>query len=93
MCGDTECPSCGFAQGTLTGGIILTTQRQVRKAFWDAWRAGQFKGLHVTPRRITDYSGKGKMHNTDTRTAFCDFVDMLSKNGQLAEGLADRVTL
>lgn len=71
----------------------LTTQRQVRRAFWDAWRAGQFRGLHVTPRRITNYSGNGKMHNTDTRCAFCDFVDMLSKSGQLADGLAERVTL
>ena len=71
----------------------MTTQRQVRKAFWQAWREGQFKGLSVTPRRITNYSGEGKMHNTDTRCAFADFVDMLSKSGELAEGLADRVTL
>ncbi len=71
----------------------LTTQRQVRMAFWDAWRAGQFLGVHVTPKRITDYSGHGKMYNTDTRCAFCDFVDGLNKDGQLAEGLADRVTL
>ena len=70
-----------------------TTQREVRKAFWDAWRDGQFAGLNVTPRRIRNYSGNGKMHNTDTRTAFCDFVDYLSKDGMLAEGLADRVTL
>ena len=72
---------------------MITTQKQVRKAFWDAWREGQFKGLSVTPKRITNYSGNGKMHNTDTRTAFCDFVDMLNKSGQLKEGLADRVTL
>ena len=72
---------------------MLTTQRQIRKAFWDAWREGQFKGLSVTPRRIPNYVGDGKMHNTDTRCAFCDFVDGLSKNGELKEGLADRVTL
>lgn len=72
---------------------MLTTQKQVRKSFWDAWRNGEFKGLSVTPRRIPNYSGNGKMHNTDTRCAFVDFVDMLSKSGQLAEGLADRVTL
>lgn len=72
---------------------MYTTQRQVRKAFWDAWRDGQFHGMHVTPKRITDYSGNGKMHNTDTRCAFCDFVDGLNRNGELAEGLADRVTL
>jgi hypothetical protein len=72
---------------------MLTTQRQVREAFWEAWRAGEFKGLSVTPRRIANYSGNGKMHNTDTRCAFCDFVDSLSKSGQIKEGLADRVTL
>lgn len=72
---------------------MLTTQKQVRHAFWQAWREGQFKGWHVTPRRITDHSGNGKMYNTDTRCAFCDFVDSLNKDGQLAEGLVDRVTL
>ena len=72
---------------------MLTTQKQVRQRFWQSWREGYFKGLSVTPKRITNYSGNGKMHNTDTRCAFCDFVDMLSKNGEIAEGLADRVTL
>jgi hypothetical protein len=72
---------------------MLTTQRQVRHAFWQAWREGQFRGMNVTTHRITDYSGQGKMHNTDTRSAFVDFVDSLNRNGELAEGLADRVTL
>lgn len=72
---------------------MYTTQKQVRKAFWSAWRRGEFGILSVTPRRITDYSGNGKMHNTDTRCAFCDFVDMLNRNGDLADGLAQRVTL
>ena len=71
----------------------LTTQEQVRAAFWRAVDEGQYKGLNVTPELITDHSGHGKMHNTDTRTAFCDFVDSLSRDGRLAEGLADRVTL
>ena len=73
----------------------MTTQKQVRQAFWQAVRNGEFagNGLNVTPRRITNYSGNGKMHNTDTRCAFCDFVDMLSQSGELAEGLVERVTL
>lgn len=71
----------------------LTTSKQVREAFWQAIADGQYKGMDVTRRRITDYSGKGKMYNTDTRTAFCDFVDSLSREGRLGEGLADRVTL
>ena len=66
-----------------------TTQRQVRRAFWLA-----HKGIPgITPVRIKHYSGQGKMHNTDTRCAFCDFVDALSKNGEISAELADRVTL
>jgi hypothetical protein len=72
---------------------MYTTQRAVRKAFWDAWRRGEFKGLDVTPRRITNYAGTGKMHNTDTRCTFVDFVDGLSKSGELSERLAENVTL
>jgi hypothetical protein len=49
--------------------------------------------LNVTPKKIMNYSGNGKMHNTDTRCAFCDFVDMLNRTGELAEGLAEKVTL
>jgi hypothetical protein len=67
----------------------ITTQRAIRAAFWEA-HAG-IPG--ITPRRIVNYSGYGKMHNTDTRCAFCDFVDSLSKDGQISEALAARVTL
>lgn len=72
---------------------MLTTQRQVKAAFWQAWRDGQFSGLNVTPRRIPNYAGNGKMHNTDTRRAFCDWLESMERDSQLAEGLADRVTL
>jgi len=72
---------------------MYTTQKQVRQAFWYAHKSGQFEGMNVTPKRITNYSGNGKMHNTDTRCAFCDFVDGLSRNGELADGLVERVTL
>lgn len=72
---------------------MLTTQKQVRAAFWQAAREGNFGGLHITSRKITNYSGNGKMHNTDTRCAFCDFVDFLCKDGQISADLADRVTL
>lgn len=71
---------------------MLTTERQVRKAFWNAWRRGEFHP-NVTPRRITNYSGNGKMHNADTRSAFACFLDSLSKDGQLKDGLIERVTL
>ena len=72
---------------------MLTTQKQVRAAFWEAAGNGEFKGMNVTPRKITDYSGSGHMHNTDTRCAFVDWLDGMEKSGQLKEGLAERVTL
>ncbi len=67
----------------------MTTQKQVRQSFWQA-----HEGIAgISRRRITDYSGNGKMHNTDTRCAFVDYVDSLSRDGQISEQLANRVTL
>lgn len=65
----------------------MTTQRQVRAAFWQA-----HKGL-VPRKKIRDYAGTGTMYPTDTRVAFSDFVDRLSKDGSIDEALASRVTL
>ena len=49
---------------------VFTTQREVRRFFWQ-----QHRGLkNITPRRIKNYSGNGKMHNTDTRCAFCSSI-------------------
>jgi hypothetical protein len=65
---------------------MYTTQKQIRAAFWKAHP-------DLPRRKIPDYSGNGTMHVTDTRCAFSDFVDYLSRNGQISESLADRVTL
>jgi hypothetical protein len=67
----------------------MTTQKQIRAAFWRDHQG--IKG--ISRRKITDYSGTGKMHNTDTRTAFVDYVDHLNKCGAISDELADRVTL
>ncbi len=64
----------------------LTTEKAVRREFWDTHP-------QAVKRKITDYSGNGKMHVTDTRCAFTDFVDMLSKDGSISQELAQRVTL
>lgn len=68
---------------------MYTTQKQIRAAFWELHEGRN----GVTRRRITAYSGNGKMHNTDTRCAFVDFVDYLHRDGQISDALADRVTL
>jgi hypothetical protein len=67
----------------------MTTQKQIRAAFWLDHQG--VKG--ISRRKITDHSGTGKMHNTDTRCAFVDYVDQLSKSGAISAELADRVTL
>jgi hypothetical protein len=65
---------------------MMTSQKEIRAAFWAA---------HPTlPRRkIRDYAGTGRMHVTDTRCAFVDFVDYLQTSGQISEALANRATL
>lgn len=67
----------------------MTTQKQVRDSFWEA----HANAPGVTRRKIKNYSGNGTMHNTDTRCAFTDYVDYLSKDGQISQELAYRVTL
>lgn len=63
-----------------------TTQKQVRRAFWQAHP-------EADRRKITDYAGTGKMYRTDTRTAFVDFVESLRRDDQISPELAQRVTL
>jgi len=66
--------------------MTYTNQKQIRAAFWEAHPT-------ATRRRIADYSGNGKMYTTDTRCAFVDFVDHLSRSGIISESLANRATL
>jgi hypothetical protein len=68
---------------------MFTTQKQVRAAFWET-----HAGLPgISRRRIPNYYGNGTMHNTDTRCAFVDYVDMLCRDGQISSELAELVTL
>ena len=62
------------------------SQAQIRKAFREA-----FPNLPM--KKITNYSGNGKMYPTDTRCAFTDYIDFLSKNGDISQELAEKVTL
>ncbi len=58
----------------------ITNQRDLRRAFWEA---------HPNVSR-SKYLGD---YLTDTRCAFVDYVDMLSKDGTISEALAHRATL
>lgn len=64
----------------------ITTQRQLRKFFWK-------KHPKLDRRKIKDYSGNGTMYRTDIRTAFVDFIDMLSKADKISESLANKAEL
>lgn len=65
---------------------MYTNQNQVREAFWDM--ADSMNGDGITRRKLRDGS-----YSTDTRCAFVDFVDMLARDGQISQKLAQRVTL
>lgn len=64
----------------------MTTQKQVRAAFWEEYPS-------LSRKKIRDYSGKGKMYCTDTRCAFVDYVDYLHRERIISDSLANRVTL
>jgi len=64
----------------------FTTQRALRRAFWQ-------EHSDLERRKITNYSGNGKMHVTDTRVAWTDWLDAQAKMGTISQGLAYRATL
>ncbi len=67
---------------------MLTTQKQVREAFWDAHPSFDHQA------RAAGIRSKGQNAQCATvRCTFDDFVDYLARTGQISEALADRVTL
>lgn len=64
----------------------ITTQRELRRRFWA-------EHPKLIRRKIRNYSGNGTMHVTDTRVAFCDWLDFMSKDGRISQELAERATL
>lgn len=64
----------------------ITTQKELRRKFRE-----DHPGLSF--RKITNYSGNGTMYVTDTRCAWCDWIDYLSKDGVISQELAQRASL
>lgn len=58
----------------------LTNQKELRKAFWE-------DNPDLDRKKV-----KGD-YVTDTRVAFCDYVEFLRRDGQISEALAQRATL
>ena len=66
----------------------LTTQRQVRAAFWQGWtpELEAAAGIKREMKTQNDYPAAVRME-------WVDFVDMLARDGVISEELAARVTL
>jgi len=66
----------------------MTTQKQIRAAFWSA-----YPNLEREARRAGRLTAPQNEHPADTRAAFCDYVDWLHRSGAISDALAERVTL
>lgn len=62
----------------------MTTQKQVRAAFWAAHPNAS--------RKLINY-GASLIYTVETRVAFVEFIDRLARDGTITEALASRVTL
>jgi hypothetical protein len=69
----------------------MTTQKQIRAAFWAAHSAADRK--RYPARDWTREDKTRRDYCTDTRCAFVDFVDQLQRGGTISEALAARATL
>lgn len=74
---------------------MMTNQKQVRAAFWEAFpefRRG-VKKVGVHNGRTLYVEKTQNDYPTDVRVAFVDFVDHLHRDGQISDALANRATL
>lgn len=70
---------------------MMTTQNQIRAAFWAAHPTADRR--RYPARDWTREDNTRRDFCTDTRCAFVDFVDHLERSGQISEALAQRATL
>ncbi len=78
-----RCTGDSGAMGNNRISMEMTTQSQVRAAFWDGFPAGH-------PWRKKQSDGD---YCADCRMEFVDFVDMLHRDGIISDRLAQNVTL
>lgn len=64
----------------------ITSARQLRKEFWKAHP-------NLPRKKITNYSGTGKMYCTDVRVAWTDWKDSLNKDDIITQELATNTSL
>jgi hypothetical protein len=70
---------------------MMTTQKQIRAAFWAAHPTANRK--RYPTRDWTREDKTARDYCTDTRCAFVDFLDSLHRDGQISDALANRATL
>lgn len=61
---------------------MITTQKELRAAFWESHPDLTRQGRKTQ----NDYP-------TDTRIAWCDYIDRMCRDGQISEKLGQRATL
>ena len=67
---------------------MITTQKELRKAFWDAYP------LFDHQAREAGIRSKSQNHHCATvRCTWGDFVDAMARDGQISDALAQRATL
>jgi len=66
----------------------MTTQAQVRRAFWE-----RYPDLDAIARKRGTRSKGQNAQNADTRMTFIDWVDDLQRVGVISNHLANHVTL
>lgn len=59
----------------------ITNQRDLRQAFW------------LTHPNVSKQRGRDGDYLTDTRLAWCDYIEHLNRDGVISDALANRATL
>jgi hypothetical protein len=67
---------------------MIKNQRELRREFW-----ASFPELETEARRRRTRSKGQNAQTCDTRMTFCDWLDGLSKSGQVSDRLASNATL
>ena len=66
--------------------VRITTQKALRREFWATFPT-------LSRQKIPNYSSDGLRYDIRTLCAWIEWIDMLSKSGDISKALADRATL
>ena len=63
---------------------MITTQKELREAFWQG--SPHLRARYHSKKRQNEF-------NATIRSEWCDFVDMMVRDGQISDALAQCATL